>query len=197
MSYFPPGFFSPWYWAGDYFAAGPVGGGGGGEMAVVTGKSTLSVGFAQLVTAGVVSPQSIPATIAPGTVYYTASGTGARQVDRIHAVQYTLAAAPLDLDLTALPNLSGLVEGFARVREIMWQVLSGGPLTTGGGASNPWAPAGSGAVTPVGVIRHLSDPLSTGAGNGLVVTSTSRTIRLDPGAATVVVNLLIAGCSAA
>ena len=109
-------------------------------MAVVAGTATVTSGFNQTVSSGVVTTQTIPASVSLTTQY--ANGTGAGKVDLIHARQLTLAGSATTLDLTALTDLSGAAANFARVRELVVQVVTatgGFDLTLGNAASNAWA----------------------------------------------------------
>ena len=169
-------------------------------MAVVAGTAALTSGFNQTVSTGVVTTQTIPASVSLTTQY--ANGTAAGKVDLIHARQYTLAGSPTTLDLTNLLDLSGAAASFARVRELVVQVVTatgGFDLTLGNAASNAWAAFWGATGTDkvfAGTIRYFTDPTSVGSGVGAVVTGSSKNLKLDPGANTIVVNLIIAGCSA-
>lgn len=170
-------------------------------MAVVTGTAQLSVGFNQTVTSGLINTQTLPASIS-ATSQYT-NGTGASMVDLVYAKQLTLlASTPQTLDLTSLTDLSGATVNFARIRELVIQVVtttSGYTVTVGAAAANPWAALWGTTgtmVIPAGSIFRVSEPnlLSTA---GLVTSGTSKNLKLDPGANQVVINLMIVGGSAA
>lgn len=169
-------------------------------MANVGGTAQLSAGFNQTVTSGVITSQTIPASIALTTQYQ--NGTGAGAVDLIYARQLTLAATPTTLDLTTLTDLSGAAASFARVREFAVQVVDTTTthvVTLGNAASNAWAPIWGATGTNLvaaGSIYHVTDPTSVGSGVGYVVGASSKNLKIDPGSNTVVVNILIVGCSA-
>lgn len=169
-------------------------------MATVGGTSQISAGFNQTVSSGVVSAQTIPASIALTTQYQ--NGTSAGKIDLVYAKQLTLAATPTTLDLTSLNDLSGASVNFARVRELVIEIVdttAGHDVTIGDAASNAWAPFLGATGTYVifaGTIYHVADPNTVGSGVGAVVTGSSKALKLDPGSNTVVVNILIAGCSA-
>lgn len=171
-------------------------------MAVIAGTGTISVGFNQTVSTGVVQAQTIPAGISLTTQY--GNGTAAGKVDLIYAKQLTfVASTPQTLDLSALTDLSGAAANFARVREFLIQILTGTAgfdLTVGSAASNAWAALlGATGTTKAfaGIITYLlSDPVSIGAGVGAVVSGTSKNIKLDPGANALTANIIICGCSA-
>src|SRR5690242_19683420 len=91
-------------------------------MATIGGTSQLSAGYNQTITSGVITSQTIPASIALTTQY--AGGTAAGKVDLIYARQIALAAStPQTLDLTNLTDLGGGAVSFARVREFVIQVV--------------------------------------------------------------------------
>lgn len=170
-------------------------------MAVIGGTSQLSAGFNQTISSGVITSQTIPASIALTTQY--ANGTGAGQVDLIYAKQLTfVASTPQTLDLTALTDLGGGAVNFARVRELVIQIVTttaGFNLTLGDAAANAWAPFWGPTGTDIvmaGSIRYFTDPTSVGVGVGAVVGSSSKVLKLDPGSNALVCNILIVGCSA-
>lgn len=171
-------------------------------MAVVKGSSQLTLTFSELISAGVVSPVNLSASL-PITTQYS-NGTGANQVDLIYSKQLTLAAStPQTLDLTSLTDLAGGAANFARVRELLIEVVDetvDHNVTLGNAASNAWAPFWGATGTDkvfAGSYRHFSDPTTVGASKGAVVSGTSKALMLDPGSNTVVVNVIIVGCSAA
>lgn len=170
-------------------------------MAIVAGTVQLVTGFNQTVTSGLVTTQTLPASISLTTQY--ANGTGAGQVNLIYAKQIALVAStPQTLDLTALLDLSGATVNFARVRELVVQVVtatSAFNAILGNAASNAWAPFWGATGTDTvfaGSIRYFTDPTSVGAGVGAVTSGTSKNLKLDPGSNNVTINLLIAGCTA-
>jgi hypothetical protein len=59
---------------------------------VVAGTDSLSAGFNQTVSTGVVTTQTIPASISLSTSY--TNGTAAGKIDALYAKQLTLAATP-------------------------------------------------------------------------------------------------------
>lgn len=170
-------------------------------MAVVSGTAQLSANFTQTVSSGVVSSQNLAATLSSTTSY--ANGTAANQVDLIYAKQLSLAGTPTTLDLTALTDLSGASVNMARVRYLDIQVVdttSGHNVTIGDATSNAWTAFWGATGTDIvyaGSRRVWNDPTSTGAGVGAVTSGTSKALKLDPGAATITVNIVILGCSAA
>lgn len=170
-------------------------------MGVVKGSTQLAAVFNELISTGVITPQNIPASL-PLTTQY-ANGTGAAEVDTIYAKQLSLVAStPQTLDLTSLTDLAGNSINFARVRELIVQVVDttlGHDVILGDAASNAfsafWGATGTETVY-AGSYSHKSDPNSTGSGHGAVVDSTHKSLKIDPGSNSVVVNILIVGCSA-
>lgn len=170
-------------------------------MAVVTGTVQLVTGFNQTNTSGLVTTQTLPASISLTTQY--ANGTGAGQINLIYAKQLIfVASTPQTLDLTTLLDLSGASVNFARVRELVVQVVtatSGFNAILGNAASNAfaafWGATGTDTVF-AGSIRYFTDPTSVGAGVGAVTSGTSKSLKIDPGSNALTLNLLIAGCTA-
>lgn len=173
-------------------------------MAVVSGSVTLNAGFTQVVSSGVVTTQNLAVSVPQNLTY--ANGTGAGQVDLIYAKQLSLAGSATTLDLTALTDLSGASINFARVRELIIQNLattSTYTVTVGAAASNAWTGI-LGTTTSTLIIPpsagnglfRFSDYSSTGASTGAVVSGTSKSLKLDPGANTISINIVILGCSA-
>lgn len=170
-------------------------------MAVVTGTAQLVAGFNQTVTSGLITTQTLPASISLTTQY--TNGTGAGAINLVYAKQIALVAStPQTLDLSALTALDGSSVNFARVRELVIQVVtatSAFNVTVGAAASNPWAPFWGTTGTDVvfaGSIRYFTDPTSVGAGVGAVTSGTSKALKLDPGSNNVTINLMIVGCTA-
>jgi hypothetical protein len=170
-------------------------------MAVVTGATQIVSGFNQAVTSGVVTAQTLTASISPSSQY--TNGTGAGQVDLIYAKQLVfVASTPQTLDLQALTDLSGASINFARVREIVLQVVTttaGFNVTLGAAAANPWAAIWGTTGTHVvfaGSTFYFRDPSTVGAATGAVTSGTSKNLKIDPGSNALTINLLIAGASA-
>ncbi len=174
----------------------------------VTGNTVKNFNFQEFISSGFVLPQTFNGSINPtgataATVNYT-NGTGSLQLDLLHCKPYTLSGATTTIDLTALADLDGVNQNFARVREFYLfnpDTNSTHDVKAYAGGSNGWAQLPP-STSPLyarnnGGNINLSDPVSTGGGNGNVVSGTSKTITLDPGANTVTVYLLIAGTSVA
>jgi hypothetical protein len=167
---------------------------------VVAGTDALTAGFNQTVSTGVVTTQTIPASINLSTSY--TNGTAAGKIDALYAKQLTLAATPTTLDLQALPDLTGTNQVLLRVREIIIQVVTATVdfnVTLGNAASNAfsaiWGATGTNVVM-AGSIYHITDPTTVGSGKGYIVDATHKNLKLDPGSNSVVVNIIIAGCTA-
>lgn len=183
-------------------------------MAVVIGTSNISLAFSQAINAGVLTNYNVPANMA--NLINIVNGTGAGKVDLMHAKQYSLAATPTTIDLTNLLDPNGGAVNFARVRLIAAFVQSTTATYTvvmSPGASNGFilftgstglitVPAGytytdvSGNVSTIASKLFIEDWASIGA-NGYITSGTTKTLKFDPGANTVTMNLLILGCSAA
>jgi hypothetical protein len=168
--------------------------------AAVQGTVLFTVNLGQAAT-GALSPYTIPAQVQLSTNY--ASGVGPGQVDTLYARSLVLAGAPVTVDFAAVNDVSGAPVSFARIREFVAYVTD--PAATHvvnvyAGASNGWSvvPPSTSPLParPGGGLVRVADPQSTGAGAGNVVTATSRTVTFDPGANTVTVYVMAAGCSA-
>lgn len=170
-------------------------------MAVVTGTAQLVAGFNQTNSSGLITTQTLPASISLTTQYQ--NGTGAGAINLIFAKQIALVAStPQTLDLTTLTDLSGAAVNFARIRELVVQVVtatSGFNVILGNAAATAfaafWGATGTDTVF-AGSIRYFTDPTSVGVGIGAVTSGTSKSLKLDPGSNNVTINLLIAGCTA-
>jgi hypothetical protein len=171
-------------------------------MAVVTGLSTLTGGFNQVVSSGLVQAQNLSAAVSLITQY--TNGTGAGQIDLLYAKRLTVVAStPQTLDLNALPTIDGATSAFVRVREFWAKLITATVdfnAIFGAAAANPWAAAWgtTGLHTLMaGTILAFSDPVTVGASKGYIVSGTSKNLKIDPGSNVIVLDLLIAGCSAA
>ena len=178
-------------------------------MAVVTGNLNINAAFSQTVSSGVIGSYSVPANLQLSQQF--ANGTGSGQVDLCYAAKLSLAGSATTLDLTSITDVSGATVNFARVRLIVVQNLAttaGYTVTVGAAATNAWT-GFLGTTTStlvlqpnVGATANQSlwlaiDSFSTGASTGAYVDSTHKSLKLDPGANTISVNVLILGCSAA
>jgi hypothetical protein len=169
-------------------------------MGLVSGSIELNANFQDVVSSGFVTAQTLLAqlqspAIVGAKLQYT-SGTGALQADGLYYKPIALVAGtPQTLDLTALTGIGGEALTVNRVREFLLFNPDTHDVLASQGASNGWAPLGA-AANPQparannGLLR-ISDPNSTGAATGNVVTSTSKTVKLDPGANPITVYLLI------
>ncbi len=177
----------------------------------VTGLVNLNISFTDALSTGIVAPtlgggsQARQSLVAIAQQFANAA-SGADSCDLMHASQYTLAASPTTIDFAALADPSGTNRDWTsgRCRVLIAQVVSttaGFNVTFAANASNGWTvlPA---AATPVsayanGGILLVYDPASNGGGVGAVITAGSSVFDMDPGAHTVVLNLIIVGNSAA
>jgi hypothetical protein len=166
---------------------------------VVNGQVTFNAAFTEQATA--IGTFSIPATVSSNLSY--ANGTASNQVDTIYAKTVTLAATTQTIDLTSLTDPAGNSINFARVRELIvvnTSTAAGFDLKVEAGASNGVAflpPAANFLLARYNGSLRVSDPVSTGSGNGNVITSSTKTITFDAGANTVTFLVLIVGGSAA
>lgn len=168
----------------------------------VTGTVAFDAKFNESVTTGFPTAVSVTQEISQNDNYPTA-GTASGQCDTLFAKQYTLSGTTTTIDLTSLTDPAGNSITFARVREFIVQntaTTAGYDVKVEAGASNGWGPLPP-STNPLycryGSVVRVSDKLSTGSGNGNVVTSTSKTVTFDPGSNTVTINVLIVGGSAA
>jgi hypothetical protein len=170
-------------------------------MAVITGSQRIQTSFTQTKSTGVITPLSLGATI--GFTPNYGNGTGANQVDLMYSAAVTLASTTSVLDLTSLTDLAGAAVNMARVRELIIQSTDTTLtklLKFYAASSNGWTfiPLVATFLTiPAGGCLHMSDPLSVGAGVGLVTGGASKVITIDSVAQTCTYNIIIAGCSAA
>lgn len=165
----------------------------------VTGRSTHSVSFSQTAPATVIGTPTISVGEAPAYSY--ANGTIALGVDQLYAKILTLVAStPQTLDLTTLTDPWGGTVNFARVRSIVLKNTGAAPVTVGAAATNAWVgPLGtttSTLVIPAGAIVCLDDPNSLSTA-GWVVSGTSKSFKVDPGASAGTLEVIFAGGSAA
>lgn len=167
----------------------------------VSGNVILNASFTENVSSGVIVSYQVPATVSSTLSY--GNGTASNQVDTLYAKQLTLTGATQTIDLTSLTDPAGNSINFARVRELIvvnTATTAGYDVKVEAGASNGWAvlpPSSAPVYTRYSGTLRISDPVSTGGSNGNVVSGTSKTITFDPGANTIVINVLIVGGSAA
>ncbi len=176
----------------------------------VTGSLSLNLTWSEFITSGQITPQTLGGFLSaqgllpPSQALTFTNGTGSLQWDVVYAKPLLLSATPTTVDWTSVTDPGGGPIAFARSRVFM--VFN--PAGTAGydcgvyhGATNPWAPLPTSA-NPLyarygGGFVLIVDPLSTGSGNGNVVTSTSKTTVFDPGANTITVYVIQAGGSVA
>lgn len=134
------------------------------------------------------------------------NGTAANQIDLIYAGTISLASStPQTLDLTSLTDVLGGAVALARVKLIAIKNKSttdGQNVTAGNAASNAWSAmlGSTGTITilpgtstnPDGGWFINSAPNTT----GWPVDSTHKNLKLDPGSASISVDVVIAGASA-
>lgn len=170
----------------------------------VTGICTFDCKFSESVTTGYPQPVSVTQEIQQ-TDNYSTSGTASGQVDTLYAKSFTLAAStPTAIDLTTLTDPAGNAINFARVREFVVQnttATAGYDVKVYATGTNGWSPvppSTSPLTVRYGSVFRMSDKFSTGAGNGNIVTSTSKSVTFDPGSnGPITINVMILGGSAA
>jgi hypothetical protein len=167
--------------------------------AVTSGGVTFKPSFAQTIQNATAGDYAIPAEITNLTTNY-GNGTGALQFDLLYNKKLTLSAAAQTLDLSAVTDAAGGAINFARIREFILYNPSAFPVTIGAAAATQWVgmlgTTTSTLTIPAGGRHYFSDPSSVGGGVGAVVTGSSKSLKLDPGANTLVLTLIMAGCSA-
>lgn len=170
---------------------------------VVTGQGAFNFTATQTDSTGLITPISAQATFSQ--LMSLANGTGVtNQVDTLYAAQLSLAGAATHINLHAATDILGNAVVFARVRFWGVQVLT----LTAGFICNVYTRTGTDPVTwlpvtttgalwaPPGGFVCGYDPASTTT-NGYVVGATAFDFTIDPGANTVLVNVVILGNSAA
>lgn len=171
--------------------------------ASLTGQTQPTLSFQLTPASGFLANSQI--TVADS--YLTQFGYGhlADQCDLVYAASITfVTSTPQTLDLTSLTDVVGGAVNFARVRLVAIKNLStadAAVLTVGNSVTNEWdgflSAAGtlkvfpSSANNPKGGWVILTAPNTT----GIVVDSTHKTLKLDPGANAFTVNVIIAGGS--
>jgi hypothetical protein len=174
----------------------------------VSGSLVVTATFAEFITAGVINPETLNAALSAlgivgGTLQFN-NGTATGLIDTLYAKPLVLAATPTTVDFTAVTDPGNASVSFARSRFFMVfnpDPTAGHDVKVSQGASNGWAQLGVAANSQIaragGGFFILVDPVSTGAGNGNVISSTSKTVLFDPGANTVTVYCINAGGSVA
>lgn len=170
---------------------------------VVVGQGSLNFTFTQTDSSGLITPVSFPATFSQ--IMQLANATGVlNAVDTLIGQQLTLAAAPTHYNLHAATDIGSNSVVFARVRFWGVQVLT----LTAGFIVNVYTRTGTNPVTwlpitttgalwaPPGGFVCGYDPISVTT-NGYVVGSGANDFTIDPGANTVLCNVVIAGNSVA
>lgn len=174
-----------------------------------SGNSNCNFGFSEIITTGVINSLKLDAAINQNIAY--GNGTAAGMIDLLYGKVLSLAGSATTLDLTSLTDLNGAAINFARVRELIivnQAVTAAFTVTVGAAASNAWSTGPLGTSTSTSILQpsvgqtvglsmlRWSDPFTTGATTGGYVDSTHKALKLDPGANTISVAIIIAGCSA-
>lgn len=169
-------------------------------------------GSVKLVTATTQTPSGLPGNSvsgasvqqSPGFTFGT-SGTAADQVDTKYTASLTLTAStPQTLNLQALIDIYGNAISFKRVKTLtvtMGSTTDGQTVTLSPGASNPWTGL-FGTSTSTLVLQASTSSnqgflaLTAPNATGWAVSSTSNTLKLDPGSNTQTIGIEITGASA-
>jgi hypothetical protein len=175
-------------------------------MASISGGVNPNVQIAYAVPSGIAVgqslqiPLSLHATINPGT--------GAGQCDRLYAVTLSLAAAAQTVLLQNFTDILGNTgQSMAKIRLIAWRNQSttdGQIVSVGNAATHPFA-----GMAAAGAIVFAYPTYAPGTGtnfdgftlwtaptsSGMPVTSTTNQLMIDPGANTMLFDLIIAGTS--
>lgn len=170
----------------------------------ITGQITINCPFTQTDSAGLVTPIQAAATLQYINTFLNTTGV-ANGIDLLYAQQLTLAGAATHINLHSFTDiLSNTTQAMARVRYWSMAVLT----LTAGFLVNVYTRSGTDPVTwlttqtsgaewcPPGGFICKGDPFSTST-NGWVVSSSAFDFTVDPGANTVVCNVIIAGNSGA
>lgn len=178
-------------------------------MPTVTGSIYANPSFNQTPTTGFLAGVALPVNATIQAVF-RAAGVAADQVNLIHARTYTFVSATAQtIDLTALTDIVGGTVNFARVRLVAIRVKSttdAARLTVGAAATNAWegflSPAGTFTVFPStansdGTVNN-SGFFIMGAPNttGVVVSGSTKSLKMLPSAHAFDVDVIIAGCDA-
>lgn len=175
---------------------------------IVSGSLSVAASFSEYITSGLITPETLTQAISTfgqsaGTLQFN-NGTGSLQADTLYAKPLLLSATPTTVDFTSFTDPGNASCSLARSRVFFVfnpAVTAGYDVKIEQGASNGWAvvpPSSSPAYARYGGGFYLvTDPTSTGAGNGNVITSTSKTVTFDPGANTITIYVINAGTSVA
>ncbi len=178
-------------------------------FSVTSGVINTNYAFTELISTGLITPNTLAATINRNITY--GNGTGSGQYDMLYAEKLTLAGTPTTLDLQSLTDLNGAALNFLRIREFIIQsqaTTAAYTLTVGGAGAGAWLgffgtttstlvmPTNVGATSNFATMQ-LSDPYTVGATTGAYVGASSHLLKLDPGANTFTIYIILAGCSAA
>ena len=164
---------------------------------VVSGNTNLVFSFQQIKTAGIPGTQGITAqTGFSFSALSWANGVAANQVDLLYFVRLSLAATPTTIDLTTVLDPFGGTDVFVKGRAAVLYNASttdGQIITISGGATNPWTNWTTGnVILPAGGKLYFDAPLL----GGIPVSGTNKTLKFDPGANTVPLEIGIVGTDA-
>ena len=170
-------------------------------MATITGKTGVSTSWQQTLTG---LPVSVPVQVLQSWGFQVStSGTGVDQADLKYTKTLSLAATPTTLDLTALTDVAGNAVNFARVKSVTIRnkdTTDGHTVLCGNAAATQWTGFVSSATATWTVFPSSSNndgffvftaPNTTAA----AVSGSSKSLKLDPGANTISVDIEIVGAS--
>jgi hypothetical protein len=172
-------------------------------MAVVTATILPKVEIRQpggLATSGISSSINVDLPYG-GAAFSVANGTGAGQIDTVWVDRRTLAlSTPVTLDLTSLAAASTNTGAAAFVEILYYAIISnetadgGKTLTIGNAASVQFPGNWGGSTTTIAIksggFTHHYDPSTAG-----IAVGTNKNLKLDPGAATHDVTVILMGRS--
>lgn len=176
----------------------------------VAGSITMNAAFTETITSGVIQTINLPTGINQNLNYSNALGTGASlTTDLIYGAQKALTGNAFTLSFVALPDLNGVNQSWARVRELHIQNLNSFPVYVFASSSSgvPWLgststtgimiPGNNSANSTVYPYIRLCDPVLSGVSSGYWIGASSYNLVVSCAAGTSLtsVNVMAAGCT--
>ena len=124
--------------------------------ATVAGNISVNASFSETITAGVITPQNLPASLNQNLTYSSATTGASLTTDTLWAAAAQFGAGGANaggsvnhyctLPLTSLSDLGGKAVSFQRVRELIIQNLNSYPIylfggNSSGGSAVSWIPS--------------------------------------------------------
>ncbi len=169
-------------------------------MAVTSGSVTLTVAFADTIAAATANLSAYTRQVSKTVTNSFSNGTTAGLANKLYAATVTCAAAPVSVDLTTVTCYDGTT-GFTTVRALLIINEDTNVLHTvkfgDDGVGTALFLGGLLGTTPQRTIQasdFYSDQKLLGA-TGFAVDGSHKNVRLDPGANTVSLTLIVAGTS--